>query len=149
MRVTCRDGGIYLIQIGQEEGQEVIIMRKVLPDQITLVLFKKFLIGLQLIYNAGLVSGVQQSESVTHIHISILLQILFPYRPLQSIKQHSLFYTLGPYQLSFIHSSVYMSIPISQFTTPLLYTLMTMFFNREEIDEVMQGNGERVELRWK
>ena len=40
-----------------------------------------------------------------------------------------------------------MSIPISQFTIPLLYTLMTMVFNREEIDEVMQGNGERVELR--
>ena len=27
-----------------------------------------------------LVSGVQQSESVTHIHIAILFQILFPYR---------------------------------------------------------------------
>ena len=31
-------------------------------------------------YNVVLVSGVQQSESVIHIHISILFQILLPYR---------------------------------------------------------------------
>ena len=33
---------------------------------------------LQLIYSVVLVSGVQQSDSVIHIHISILFQILFP-----------------------------------------------------------------------
>ena len=33
-----------------------------------------------------LVSGVQQSDSVTHIHVSILFQILFPYRLLQSTE---------------------------------------------------------------
>ena len=33
-----------------------------------------------MIYNVVLVSGVQQSESAIHIHISIPLQILFPYR---------------------------------------------------------------------
>ena len=31
------------------------------------------------IYNVVLVSGIQQGESVTHIHISILFQIPFPY----------------------------------------------------------------------
>ena len=48
-----------------------------------------------MIYNVVLISGVQQSESVIHIHISILFQILFPYRcknPQQilinRIKQH-------------------------------------------------------------
>ena len=32
------------------------------------------------------VSAVQQSESVIHIHISTLLKILFSYRSLQSIE---------------------------------------------------------------
>ena len=43
-------------------------------------LFKKFLfyIGAQLINNVVLLSGVQQSDSVIHIHISIFFQILFP-----------------------------------------------------------------------
>ena len=45
------------------------------------------------------VSVVQQSDSVIHIHISTLVQILFPYRPLQNIEQSSLCYTVGPYQL--------------------------------------------------
>ena len=38
-----------------------------------------------MIYSVVLVSGVQQSDSVIHIHISILFQILFPYRLLQII----------------------------------------------------------------
>ena len=37
-------------------------------------------------YNVVLVSGVQYSDSVIHIHGSILFQILFPYRLLQSIE---------------------------------------------------------------
>ena len=32
------------------------------------------------------VSGVQQSDSVTHIHLSILFQILLPYRLLENIE---------------------------------------------------------------
>ena len=39
-----------------------------------------------MIYNAVLVSGVQQSDSVIRIYLSILFQILFPFRLLQSIK---------------------------------------------------------------
>ena len=31
-----------------------------------------------MIYNVVLVSGVQQNDSVIHIHISILFQIIFP-----------------------------------------------------------------------
>ena len=67
------------------------------------VLFKKIFIGVQLIYNVVLVSGAQQSESVIHMHISTLFQILFPYRPLQSTEQSSLCYTVGPYQLSILY----------------------------------------------
>ena len=37
---------------------------------VVVVVFRKFF--LQLIYNVALVSGVQQSESVMHIHICML-----------------------------------------------------------------------------
>ena len=55
-----------------------------------------FYIGVQLINNVVLVSGVQQSDSVIHIHVSILFQILFPFRLLHNTEQSSLCYTVGP-----------------------------------------------------
>ena len=48
-----------------------------------------------MINNVVLVSGVQQSESVIHIHVSILFQILFPFGLLHNIEQSSLCYTVG------------------------------------------------------
>ena len=50
-----------------------------------------------------LVSGVQQSGSVIHIHISTLFLDYFPCRPLQSAEQSSLCYTIGPYQLCVLY----------------------------------------------
>ena len=47
---------------------------------------KKMFFGVQLIYSDVLVSGVQQSESMPHIHKSILSKILSPRRPLRSIE---------------------------------------------------------------
>ena len=42
--------------------------------------------------NNVLVSGVQQSDSVIHIHVFILFfQILFPFRLLHNIEQSSLY----------------------------------------------------------
>ena len=52
--------------------------------QVTSVL--KIFIGVELIYNVVLVSGVQHSDSVLHILTSALSQILFPWRLLQSIE---------------------------------------------------------------
>ena len=72
--------------------------------------FKIFSIGLQLIYNAVLVSGVQQSDSVIHIRISILFQILFPFRLLQNIEQSSLCYSRSLLVIYVKCSSVYMLI---------------------------------------
>ena len=63
---------------------------------------KLIFIGVQLIYNVVLVSAAQQSESVIHILISTLFQILFPCRSLQSTEQSSLCYTVGSYQLSIL-----------------------------------------------
>ena len=65
-----------------------------------------FYIGEQLINNVVLVSGVQQSDSVIHIHVSILFQILFPPRLLQNIEQCSLCYTVGPCWLSILNIAV-------------------------------------------
>ena len=53
-----------------------------------------------------LVSGVQQSDSVIHIHVSILFKILFPFRLLHSIEQSSLCSTVGPCWLSILNTAV-------------------------------------------
>ena len=37
-------------------------------------------------YNVVIISAIQQSDSITHIHNSILFQILFPCRPSQTIE---------------------------------------------------------------
>ena len=39
-----------------------------------------FYIGIELISNAVLVSGVQQGDSVIRICVSILFQVLFPFK---------------------------------------------------------------------
>ena len=54
-----------------------------------------FCIEVQLITNVVFISGVQQSDSIIHIHVCILFQILFPFRLLQSIEQSFLCYTVG------------------------------------------------------
>ena len=56
-----------------------------------------------MINNVVLVSGIQKSDSVIHIQVSILFQILFPFRLLQNIEQSSLCYTVGPYWLSILN----------------------------------------------
>ena len=53
-----------------------------------------------------LVSGVQQSVSITHIHILILSQILFSYSLSQSREWSSLCYTIGPWRLSIFYTVV-------------------------------------------
>ena len=40
-------------------------------------------IGVYLIYNVVLVSAIQQSDSVIHVHISTLFKILFLHRSLE------------------------------------------------------------------
>ena len=52
---------------------------------------------------AVLVSGIQQSDSVIHMYVSILFQILFPFRLLYNIELSSLCYIVGPYWLSILN----------------------------------------------
>ena len=56
-----------------------------------------------MINNVVLVSDVEQSDSVIHIAVSILFQILFPFRLLQNIEQSFLHYTVGPCWLSILN----------------------------------------------
>ena len=44
--------------------------------------------------NVVLVSDIQQHDSVIHLKVSILFQIIFPFRLLQSIEHSSLCYRL-------------------------------------------------------
>ena len=62
-----------------------------------------------MINNIVLVSGVKQSDSVIHLHLSILFQVVFPLD-----CYSSLCYTVGPCWLSILNISVYMLIPNSQ-----------------------------------
>ena len=62
-----------------------------------------------MINNVVLASGVQQSDSVIHINVSILFRILFPFRLLQNTEQHSLCYTVGPCWLSILNRAVCIS----------------------------------------
>ena len=66
-----------------------------------------FLIEIYLIYSVVLVSSVEQSDSIIHIHIFILFQILFPYKLLQNTEYHSLCYTVDPCWLSILHITVF------------------------------------------
>ena len=59
-----------------------------------------------MINNVVLVSGVQQSDTVIHMHVSILFQILFPFKLLQNIEQSSLCYTVRPFLLSILNLAV-------------------------------------------
>ena len=59
-----------------------------------------------MINNVMLVSGIQQSDSVIHINVSIHFQILFPFRLLQNTEQSSLCYTVGPCWLSILNIAV-------------------------------------------
>ena len=51
-------------------------------------------------HDVVIVSGVQQSDSVIHTRVSMLFQILLPFRLLKNTEQNSLCYTVGPCGLS-------------------------------------------------
>ena len=59
-----------------------------------------------MINNAVLVSGVQKSDSIIHMHVSILSQILFTVRLLCNVEQSSLWYTIDPCWLSILNIAV-------------------------------------------
>ena len=56
---------------------EVLLMH---DSNVTRYLKFLFYMGVELIYSVVFISGVEQNDSGIHIHLSILFQILFPYR---------------------------------------------------------------------
>ena len=95
-----------------------------------------------MINNVVLVSAVQQSGSVTHIHTSILFKILFPYRLLQSTEQSFLCCTVGSYSLSVL----YIVVSLFQSQSPNLFLPASPFSNHKFVFyvkvtlEVRHGN---------
>ena len=71
-----------------------------------------FYIGVQLINNVVLVSGLQSGDSVIHIHVSVLFQILSPFRLLQNIE-FPVLYNRSLLVIYFKYNSVYTLIPTS------------------------------------
>ena len=66
-------------------GQQLVLLKTdLLLYQLEFSSFN--FIGLQLIYNAVLVSGVQQSDSYLYVHTCIVFHVLFPHRLLQNIE---------------------------------------------------------------
>ena len=83
------------------------------------------LIGGQLLYNALLVSVVQQRESATNIHVSSLLNPLLTPHPipsLQVVEEHQVEFPLLQSNFSLAicltYANVYVSMLLYQFVTP-------------------------------
>ena len=89
----------------------------------TASLFFFFLIDVKLIYSVALVSAVQQSESVIRIHISTFFRFFSHIGHYRVLSRVPCVYSRSLLVIYFIYSSVYMSIPISQFILSLLTTL--------------------------
>ena len=84
-------------------------------------------IGVELLYNVVLFYAVQWSESDIHIHISPLFWISFPFRSPQSTEfpvPYGRYSLVICWEACFIHSSVYMSVPVSQFIIPPSLSLL-------------------------
>ena len=59
-----------------------------------------------MVNSVALISGVEQSDSVTCTHLSILFQILYLFSLLQSIEDSSLFYLVVSCWLSILFSFI-------------------------------------------
>lgn len=84
-----------------------------------------FYTGVKSIYNDVIVSGVQQSGPVTHTCVSVLFQILFPFRSSQNIEPRSLRCTAGPCWLSVSNTAVCVcpsQIPVYLCLIPSLFS---------------------------
>ena len=83
-------------------GPSVTLQRRLLYFLPIFILFyNSFLLRYSWFYNVVLVSGVQQNDSVTYIHV-YSSQIHFHYRLLQDIEYNSLCYTVSPCGLSIL-----------------------------------------------
>ena len=66
-----------------------------------------FYIGVKMTNKVVLVSDVQQSDSIIHIHVSIRFQILYPIRLLQNVEQSSPGCIIGPCWSSILNTAVF------------------------------------------
>ena len=127
--IKCLELGDHHLQVGKRR-MEARMVPGLGPFVVVVVVvihyytLKKFLfyIGVQLINNVVLVSGIQQSDSLIHIHVSVLFQILFPFRLLQCTEKSFLCYIVGPCWLSVLN----IAVCTCQSQTPNLSLLLTL-----------------------
>ena len=83
---------------GQKNSKSLFLVLIFFFNVIVKDILKSFLFYMcvELTYNVVLISGVQQNDSVIHIHVSLLVQVLFPFRLLYNTEQSSLRCTAGP-----------------------------------------------------
>ena len=79
----------------EREAESILSSPSALLSTLRIFLNVLFYVGVEVIYKVVLVSRVQQSDSVTHIHACILFQSLRPIRLSQNIDQRSLRCTVG------------------------------------------------------
>ena len=89
----------------------------------------------QLTYSVVLLSGIQRSDSVIHGHISILFQILFPYKLLQ--MSHVLYNRF----LLVIKSEILYSVVerVALFSIPMFMLNLTIFSNISIVINMFQA----------
>ena len=75
------------------------------------------------------VSSVQRSSSVTHIRVSVLFQILFPFRLLPNVEQSSLCHIVGPFWLSFFSFVLKSFLNLLQYCFWVLGVVFFFFLN--------------------
>ena len=85
---------------------------------LTVSLFKVTVIGVWLIHSVVLVSGVQQSQSFMHMHISTLYRFFCHIVIPEYWIEFSVLYSGSLLVIYFICRSVYLSILVSQFIPP-------------------------------
>ena len=87
-----------------------------------------FYIGVELINNVVPVSGGQQNDSVIHIHVPILFQILSPIRLLHNIEQS--YIIIGC--LRFLETSMWCSQNIFNMTTSISQNVLPIHSYQED-----------------
>ena len=80
--------------------------------------------GVELTYRVGFVSAVEQSESVSHIHTSIPLQILSHIGHHRGLSRFPVLFSRSLLLIDSVYGTVCVPVPGSLFIPPLSFPLL-------------------------
>ena len=118
---------IYMFNSG------LILLKKIISDCYLhdlrkIIIFFKYFIAIWLIYNVGLILGVQQNKSVSYICIYIYPPFLKFLAIIECWVTFTGLYSRSLLVIHFIYNGVFMSVPVFQFTPSLLYPFISKSF---------------------